>query len=190
MNGEYEKGEINIIKKALQPGEVVLEIGTGLGFVSAYCSKVTGAENVYTFEANPLNVQAAKEVFQKNDVHPHLQNALLGRGEGTMAFNIDSRSRLASSLALEGQSKVDIKQSDLNEAVRLINPDFLVMDIEGAEFDVFSGIDFHNIRKIQFELHPDILGKEKCDAIFAILERSGFTKDAVSDERNFYYHKY
>src|ERR1700722_20260570 len=71
-NGEYESGEINIIKKTLTKDDKVLELCTGLGFISAYCSKKIGGENVYTFEAIPYLETSIKELYKKNNVSPHL----------------------------------------------------------------------------------------------------------------------
>jgi len=70
LNGEYECGEIDIIKQTLQPNDVVFEISTGLSFISSYCAKVTGNEYVFTYEANTNNMAVIKSVFNKNKVTP------------------------------------------------------------------------------------------------------------------------
>ena len=71
-----------------------------------------------------------------------------------------------------------------------LKPNFLIMDIEGAEYDIFKIIEFQTINKIQFELHPSILGEEKCGEIFSILNKNNFLIDkSISDERNFYFEK-
>jgi FkbM family methyltransferase len=190
LNGKYEDGEIRIVKKYLEKGDNVLEIGTGLGFISSYCSKIAGGEHVYTYEANPLNLLVAKQVFAKNKVHPTVTNAFLGTDTGTVSFPIDKANRLASSLFKEHGEQALIPTIQLNEEIKRIRPSFLIMDIEGGEYDIFHIIDFQSIRKIQFELHPQILSEEKCMKIFSLLERNGFRKEAsVSDDRNFYYYR-
>ncbi|MBS1917775.1 MAG: FkbM family methyltransferase [Bacteroidetes bacterium] len=188
INGQYEQDEINIIKHKLQDGDTVLEIGTGLGFVSTYCSKKIGSEKVFTFEANPFNVETAMQVFKKNDVAPTIKNALLADEQGTAFFYIDKKSRLASSSLKNTYQEISIEKIKLNDLIALVKPNFLVMDIEGGEYDIFNMIDFQSIKKIQFELHPLILDERKCEEIFSVLEKNGFKKDpVVSSGQNYYY---
>jgi predicted O-methyltransferase YrrM len=51
--GGYERDELRLIGMLLSPSDVVLEIGAGLGVVSAYCAKRLGSSRVFAFEANP-----------------------------------------------------------------------------------------------------------------------------------------
>jgi len=188
VNGRYEEGEISIIHQKLAKEDKVLEVGTGLGFVSAFCSKVVGSENVFSFEANPLNVDIAQRVYQKNKVKPHLQNALLSDKEGTIDFPVNRKSRLASSLLKESADMVNVPQLNLNHIIKDVQPSFLIMDIEGAEYDVFRIIQFQSIRKIQVELHPAVLGEDKMEEIFSILQKNGFVIDiSLPDGRNYFF---
>src|SRR2546425_537784 len=41
--GRYEQDEFRLIEQVLSPGDVVLEVGAGLGLVSAYCAKRLGS---------------------------------------------------------------------------------------------------------------------------------------------------
>jgi len=166
VNGQYEQGEIEIIKQQIEPKDRIMEIGTGLGFVSVYCAKIVGSENVYTFEANPLNIEIALRVFKKNKVSPHVKNALLSDSSGMVDFPVNRKSRLASSSLMASGEVVQVPQLVLNDIIRDIQPNFLIMDIEGSEYDVFRIIDFQSIYKIQVELHPSILGEDKLNEIF------------------------
>jgi len=188
LNGRYEEGEINIIKNRLEKTDRVFEIGTGLGFISSFCAKKNGNENVFTFEANTTNIPICKSVFKKNKVNPSLINALLSDENGTYKFSVNKSNRLGSSALVDTGLFVEIPKYKLNDKIKEIAPDFLIMDIEGAEYDIFSIIDFQTIRKVQFELHPSVLGPQKCDKIFEILSNNGFKKDVeVSSEVNFYF---
>jgi len=188
VNGQYEHGEIEIIKQRIEPQDRIMEIGTGLGFVSAYCAKIVGSENVHTFEANPLNIEMALRVFEKNKVSPHIQNALLADISGTINFPVNRKSRLASSSLLASGDAVQVPQLVLNDIIRDIQPNFLIMDIEGSEYDVFRIIDFQTIYKIQVELHPSILGEDKLNEIFYRLNENGFVADiSMPDGRNYFF---
>ena len=64
VNHQYEINEIQIIQNTIQTEDIVLEIGTGLGFVSSFCCKKNN-NKVYTFEAKPNNYEICKNVFIK-----------------------------------------------------------------------------------------------------------------------------
>jgi FkbM family methyltransferase len=188
INGQYEQGEIEIIRLRIEPTDRIMEIGTGLGFVSTYCAKIVGSDHVYSFEANPLNIEMAMRVYEKNNVRPHLQNALLSDCKGMIDFPVNRKSRLASSLLKASDEIVKVPQLSLNETIEALRPDFLIMDIEGAEYDIFSTIRFQTIKKIQVELHPSILGEARMNEIFDLLQVNGFVKDiSMPDGRNFFF---
>lgn len=188
MNGRYEEGEIHIIRERLQPNDVVLEIGTGLGFIASYCSKVVGDAHVHSFEANPLNLAVAVTVFAKNGVHPVASNALLGEKKEIISFPVDRKNRLASSVLKQQEETASVPMLELNEEISRIQPTYLIMDIEGAEYDIIRIINFQSIRKVQMEIHPAIIGREKCNIIHQKLLQHGFEQDeTVGNENNLFY---
>jgi FkbM family methyltransferase len=188
VNGRYEEGEIDIIQQKLSKTDRVMEIGAGLGFISTFCAKVAGSGNVFSFEANPLNIQIAKLVYQKNKVLPNLQNALLSDSECSIDFPINRKRLLASSLLKASSESVKVPQLNINEVIKDVKPTFLIMDIEGAEYDVIRIMQFQSIQKIQVELHPAILGDVKIEEIFSILKTNGFIAEiSIPDGRNYYF---
>jgi FkbM family methyltransferase len=192
-NGEYEQGEINIIKNTLQKNDVVLELGTGIGFVSAYCARQVGNEQVHTFEANSSLESSIQSLYKKNRVHPQLTFAILGENAGTKTFYRDTGNFLASSAIKNEDATQEMTQItvlNLNETIKKIQPTYLMMDIEGGEYDIFNIIHFYTIEKIQFELHPAVLGNEKVEAIFRQLHQNNFSADKTfSSGNNFYFKK-
>lgn len=190
-DGTYECEELNILKSKLQSADIVLELGTGIGFISAYCAQKIGSEKVYTFEANIFMEPVIEEVFRKNKVAPNFQVALLGNRELENQFNVQ-RNFLASSQKINDANgeKISVTFLALNQTIKKLVPNYLVMDIEGNEYDVFSIIDFQSICKIQFELHPALLSQEKIDFIFKKLAENDFKKDEnVSTEKNYYFER-
>lgn len=192
-NGQYEQGEISIIKSTLKKEDVVLELGTGVGFVSAFCCSIAGNENVYTFEANAMLKEAITKLYKKNKVNPRLTFAMLGEAAGVKNFYRNTKSFLASSSENfndTGYECEEIPVLSLNDTIRRIQPTYLMMDIEGGEFDIFNIIDFYSIKKIQFELHPAVLGEEKVQSIFNKLRNNNFSADTkLSQGNNFYFQK-
>jgi FkbM family methyltransferase len=189
-NGKYESGEIEIIKETLKGNDRVLELGTGLGFISAYCSKKIGSESVFTFEANPYLEKKIRELYSKNNVNPHLVFAILGKEEGKSFFYRNQKSLLASDLhgaSSRNNQQIEVVQLKLNDKINEIKATYLIMDIEGGEYEIFKQIDFQTIKKVQFELHPDILDETQITTIFKRLEESGFTRDHAFKGLNNYY---
>ena len=185
-NGEYESCEIAIIKNTLDKNDRVLELGTGIGFVSAYCAKKIGSDKVFTYEGNPGMQPLIAELYKKNKLNPHSQIALLGSNNGSRTFYKNEESFLASSANTNSSKTTSYKveEKDLNEEIARLQPNYLVMDIEGGEYEIMKLINFQTINKIQFELHPSVLNKEQVDFIFSKLEQSGFTKSNAFDFKN------
>jgi FkbM family methyltransferase len=190
VNGRYENGEVEIISKTLTYEDKVLEVGTGFGFVTSFCSLIVGDERVFSFEANPFNAEMARRVFQKNKVNPTLKNVMLGQKYGVVNFPINSKNRLASSLLDSSTEMIKVSIEPLNEVIRHLKPTFLVMDIEGGEYEIVRLIEPLTIKKIQFELHPELLGDDKCNELFIILGKHGFEKDEyLSRHPNYFYQR-
>lgn len=191
-NEKYESGEITIIKKTLEREDKVLELGTGLGFISAFCAKKIGSANVFTFEANPHLKQSINDLYIKNHVNPNIEFNVLGKGNKTISFCINKKSLLASGVQSTSEKiqQVEVRQENLNDKIRDIKPTYLIMDIEGGEHGIISEIEFQTIRKVQFELHPDVLDKKKVSDIFLKLESCGFKRNgSLHSENNYYFFK-
>jgi FkbM family methyltransferase len=177
--GDYEREEIAIISEHLHPQDVVLEVGTGLGFLSAYCARRTKSERVFTFEANPSLVPLIEETYRRNDIRPQLVNAVLAEGTGSREFFVDSDFWASSSLVARGSS-IQVPQLDLNSEIRRIRPTFLIVDIEGGESEFFATADLTGVRKICVETHPHILGDAALSEMLGRLVGSGFVIDMDS----------
>jgi FkbM family methyltransferase len=188
VNGEYEIGEINILKAKLAEGDTVLEVGTGLGFISTYCALKLGNDAIVTYEANPVNVALAQQVFKQNKVAPQSHHQILGEKAGWTSFAVNEQQKLASSLMKSGENTIQVEVVALNEVIQHLKPTYLVMDIEGGEYEMLHLIQFGTIQKVQFELHPAILGEEKCQQIFALLAKHHFIQDqTVSVHPNYFF---
>ncbi|OHC61898.1 MAG: hypothetical protein A3H93_06890 [Rhodocyclales bacterium RIFCSPLOWO2_02_FULL_63_24] len=187
--GDYEAKEIEIISKRLADDDVVFEVGAGLGFLSAFCAKRTGAAKVFAYEANPELIQLIRETHAKNDVAPTLINALLAKGEGEREFHLES-DFWASSAHRAGGRAITVKQLDLNAELARAKPTFLIVDIEGGEAEFFTGADLSMVHKICVETHPDVLGDRVLSEMFAGLVAQGFALDFSLIRKNvFFFHR-
>jgi hypothetical protein len=85
-----------------------------------------------------------------------------------------------SSSPIQSNSKsksVTVKAKSFNEEIRRINPTFLIIDIEGGEYELSQYADFYNVKKILVEVHPHVIGSEKVELFKNKLTQSGFQID-------------
>jgi len=181
-SGMYERAETKIIRRHLEPDDVVLELGTGLGFVALYCAKHIGPDRIFTFEPNPELESVILRNFELNGLFPSLASCLLGKEAGNCDFFIEPD--LWSS-SLEPRSKqarrVSVSCRRLNDEIRRIDPTYLIMDIEGAEHALAQYVVPYNIRKIFLELHARIIGAEKARFVLACFAQMGFRQRPNAD---------
>ena len=186
--GGYESRKAELVGKSLAPGDVVMEIGAGIGFLSALCAKVTGSERVFAYEANPQLMDVIKLVHQANGVAPSVNNVLLGEGEAERTFWLE-KDYWASSLIQGSPDATPIKvgQIDLNREIDRIQPSFLIVDIEGGEYDLLRHARLDPVSKIVIELHPHVLGYTRTSEMLGWLFAAGFALDTSNTRKNVFY---
>ncbi|MBD2482374.1 FkbM family methyltransferase [Planktothrix sp. FACHB-1365] len=174
--GYYERFELKVIGQTLEASDRVLELGTGLGLISSFCAKKIGNDRVFTYEANPGLEPIIRQTYALNHVSPHLKLCILGKEIGEQTFYV-SESLWDSSLLEYSPDlqAVQVPVKCFNEEVKIVDPSFLVLDIEGGEYEFFQYANLHNIRKISMELHEDLIGEEKAEFVRSHLTLSGFT---------------
>ncbi len=178
---DYETSEIEIIKNNINKDDKVLEIGTGLGYIASFCAKTVGNDNVTTIEANPFLQRYHNKVFNLNNVKPKVIYNAVGTNNAKTTFYIDKMNFWASSLIPFKAKKlmeIEVDNVDINELIKEKNPTFLIIDVEGYEYELIKQIkDFSFITKIQIETHPKIIGQNKIEIMVNQLKESGFKLD-------------
>jgi len=186
--GDYELGEIEIVNDTLTHVDRVLELGTGIGFLSAFAAKRIGSDKIFTYDANYNMENDILRLYKRNNVSPTLVFSMLGEKDGKQNFYISKIGFFGSSTKkIENSKEITVDVRSLNSEIEKIKPTYLIIDIEGAEYDIFSIINFSSIRKIQFELHPHLLDEASISNIFFILASAGFVRDFKYNNRNNYF---
>jgi FkbM family methyltransferase len=186
--GGYEAKEAELVVKNIAADDVVMEIGAGIGFLSALCAKVTGSARVHAYEANPQLIDVIRQVHRINGVAPTVSNVVLGDGEGERTFWLE-RDYWASSL-IQGSSEatpVQVRQIDLNCEIERIRPTLLIVDIEGGEYELLRHARLDPIRKIVIEVHPHVLGHAQVSEMLGWLLAAGFALDLGNLRKNVVY---
>ncbi|MEM8570371.1 MAG: FkbM family methyltransferase, partial [Pseudomonadota bacterium] len=68
LSGSFEAEEARQIPSIVRPGDRVLEVGAGIGFISTLLSRQPGVETVIAVEANPLLMDFMARLHSENDV--------------------------------------------------------------------------------------------------------------------------
>ncbi|KQQ45995.1 MULTISPECIES: FkbM family methyltransferase [Rhizobium/Agrobacterium group] len=176
----YEDTERNLLLKTVTPHSVVVELGTGMGFISMLAAKICGEKRVFTYEANPLVEPIIRENYALNDIHPHLTMKAVTKDGRDLEFH--AAENIISSSAFERDTpskRFNVSSIAFNTVLELRSPDILIIDVEGAEHELLVGANMHTVRDIIVELHPHIIGEDKVEQVSAFLIAQGFSKNAV-----------
>jgi FkbM family methyltransferase len=176
--GDYEREELRLIGAVLSPGDVVLEVGAGLGLVSAYCAKRIGSNRVFAYEADPDMEPCIRETYQLNQVDPTLEMCAVGPHAGRVTLYRDKHF-ISSSVVRRrvGVRPVEVPGKALNYVVKKVRPTLLVIDAEGAERELFDGAKLPTVSRIVLELHDRVIGPDGTDRVRAKLSDLGFEID-------------
>jgi FkbM family methyltransferase len=184
-SGRYEKTEIQLLRNILRKGDRVLELGAGVGVVSAVAAQTIGAENVTAVEANPGLIPVIKETHRLNGFakisliqgaavpNPTTKTVPFYQRENFWASSLDLREGEHAST----QASAETPLVDLNALLKARQPTVIVIDIEGGELGIFDGVDLAGVRSVIMELHPRVYGLDGVNAVFTTLSDQGFTYD-------------
>lgn len=182
--GKYEEGEAAAARAFVRPGMRVLEIGTGLGYVSSICAQIAGAENVTCYEANPRMIDIARTNL---DLNGHNATRVVHRAVVGQAFagpEIEFcagkhfwGSAIAQYAGKQGR-RIQVPAVAISKAVNDAQPSLVMMDVEGAELDYMSYVWPEFVKTIVMEVHPKKYGITGVSRIEAALQGQGFDVDA------------
>ena len=181
--GDYELPERTAVLRILKAGDRVVEFGGGVGVVSMTAAKVTGPGTVHVFEPQPVACSLIRENAKLNDLDITCTNAAVARESGTRTFwatsNIISSNFFGGRRDGKGEtSTFDVKAVAFSEIMAEHDPNVLIVDIEGAETEIFADADLSAVEVIVIELHPHVVGKDAIDALEAHFVAQGLTSVA------------
>ena len=187
--GRYELQESKAVAHFVQPDDVVMEIGAGVGFISILAAKIVGGQNVIAIEANPQLLPEISNNYALNNVSGvHLLNfAVVAAPEGKMVRLYLNRAFWASSTMSSNNPKqkfVDVPAISLEALTTEWQPTVLVCDVEGSEKDYFKAPLPKSIRLIILELHPEKYAPEVFDTILKRLTAISFSYVAFGNRED------
>jgi len=183
VSGGYEAHEARAALMRLRPGQRVLELGSGLGYIATLCAGITGAENVVTVEANPHMLPVIEANLARNDVAgvTLLHGAVTGQAEGPdrIGFQTGSAFWGAHIATPDARSAavIHVPRLVLGDLLARYRPHVVIMDVEGAEEHLFDAPWPDHVRSVMMELHPARYPDMAIKRIVDCLSASGLTYD-------------
>lgn len=171
--GRYETEELDAIVSATRPGDRVLELGAGIGFISSFVAQRLGVERVVAVEANPKLIEVARRNHAINNVPVELVNAVVAQENGTVPFYMHADFWRCSMTPQPDTEEVRLPARALRDLLAEVRPSLLIVDIEGGELTVFDGIDLSGVREAILEVHPDVIGLDGIGRVFARFAEEG-----------------
>jgi FkbM family methyltransferase len=168
-NNKYETDEIAVIRNTIKKGDVVLDLGAGVGFSAIFAAKLTGAK-VYAVEANKALIPIIEENAALNHVNIEVIHGAIGRGPGFADFYI-SDAFWASSLKDNGSRRVvRVPIVDFQNLVGSTRPTYVNMDIEGTEGDVLPFLLKRDVPRVSVEVHDN----GQLDNLVKVMGKNGY----------------
>lgn len=184
-SGDYEKPEIEFGLANLQPGDRVMEMGTGAGIVGSVFIKNIKDLKLQSFEANPDLIEHIRALYSHNGVDHSATvfNNLVVSGTGAPeSIYFEVRDNFLGSRISDARTDVDartvpIPTKHYDEITREFPHNVLVMDIEGGELAFLADADLSGVELIMLELHPKVYGADGRAKVIAHLVQHGFVMD-------------
>ncbi|MEM9755364.1 MAG: FkbM family methyltransferase [Pseudomonadota bacterium] len=179
----YEAAERTLLPRVVRAGDCVLDIGGGIGLVGLLAARLVGPEGrVVSYEANPGLEPMIRANYALNPSAPELRMRAVTPDGAAVTFHVADNLVSSSLHAREAATRAITVDSDaLDPVIADLQPDVLVMDVEGAEVDLLPAAHLRGLRALVLELHPHVVGAEAISALTAALAAKGFTRTGALD---------
>ena len=163
----------------MTPGSVVFDIGAHVGFYTLLSSVLVGTVGkVFAFEPVPRNLHYLYEHLRLNHVtNVTVVEAAVADACGTTLFD-ESTNSATGHLSMQGTLFVRVVSLDAVVPREIPIPDFVKIDVEGAEWLVLNGA-----RQTLSENRPTIFlsthGRDAHTRCCQLLKSTGYTLEAI-----------
>jgi FkbM family methyltransferase len=166
--GQFETGVQNAFGEFIPPGAVVYDIGAHAGFFTLIASRLTGPSGrVFAFDPNPECAASIREQIELNGLaNCEVEEKAVGDEDGQVGFRHDGA---LSRIDVEGTCVVPIVTLDAF-ARSHPRPDFVKIDVEGAEVAVLRGA--RTIMGVTFLI--EIHGENTRTEVVSLLKEFGY----------------
>lgn len=148
--GAFEKHVITLMRDILKTGDVFVDVGANIGFLSAYARSIVGPEGqVHSFEPVPEYAAAFKTAVASSGVSNVFVNpCAVGTEVGTAELNISGEANIGWNTIVPGFMKsasrtISVPVIPLSKYFiekQIIKAGLIKIDVEGAEWLVLQGL--------------------------------------------------
>jgi FkbM family methyltransferase len=139
--GSYEMNKRLAFEREIKPGSVVYDIGANVGYFSLLAAVLSGENGkIYAFEPLPRNIEfLRKHIALNKGLNIQVIEAAVSSHSGEAFFELGASSAMGH-LTAEGGLRVNMVSLDtLVSNGEIAPPDYMKIDVEGAEHDVLRG---------------------------------------------------
>jgi FkbM family methyltransferase len=156
---------------------IIIDCGGFIGMSTLYFKKKYPDAKIINFEPDPKIFQILKRNIERNHLtNIELINSAVSKVDGYLTFDADGSD--GGSLINKSSTNINhIKVKSCRLSSYLNEPvDFLKMNIEGAEWDVFQEIEpvIHNVDQLVFEYHHFPDSEPQLHNILTLLHKNDF----------------
>ncbi|WP_338550411.1 FkbM family methyltransferase [Roseovarius phycicola] len=183
VSGGYEAHEARAVRMRVKPGQRVLELGAGLGYVSAVAARTSGPENVVSVEANPALLPVIERNLKLNGFAKLrlMHGAVVGQTQDIEDLGFDPKKAFwAGRIADDTSNPEDIVSVPVLALPKLLEEfksQVVIMDVEGAERFLFDAAWPEHVLTVIMELHPKQYPDTVIKQIVDCMSTSGLTYD-------------
>ena len=170
-SGAYEEREYEVLSRLLEPSDRVLELGSGLGFITVVCAQ--RCSSVSSVEANPQLLDTLRETFRRNGVAPQLVSGMVSSSDEEQTLFV-ARDFWSSSTYDRGGAATRVGGLAFGRLLTEHRPTVLVIDIEGAELGLTHETIAPGVRAVVIELHAKVTGSEGARLVRDWIAGQGF----------------
>ena len=178
-SGRYENHEADALLLHLRPGDRLLDLGAGLGFICGLAARVLGEGAVFGVEAGPETVKLARKNLTANGFPgvKLMRGAVVGEGEGEVEFGQRPAFWASGLQGPEGWPEnaqvIRVPARPIGKLLAQFAPTVISCDIEGGELEVLTQA-LPGVRLVVVETHPQVYGPEGVERITQALGVQGF----------------
>lgn len=183
LSGRFDRSVVQVLLDQAEAGDVLLDIGANIGYVSACFLKRVPQSTAICIEPQPGIVDLLRSNMAQFGERAVIHQLALSDRSGELRFHVDSLNRGASRLADDGEISVPaVKAAELIGDVDRV--DLIKIDVEGHEAVVFRELK-EELRRLRPRaiLFEDQTGEAAPDgAIGSVLGDLGYRTFSVKKE--------
>lgn len=187
--GNWEPQSQHIFSNLIKPGQIIFDLGANIGIHTLLFARLTGPSGkVIAFEPLSENANELRDNVKINNLEQvTIEEVAVSDKDGISEFFIGQHNTQGSIVSTENGAgqKVEVKTQKLDNYIKASGhlPDFIKIDVEGAETNVLKGYT-EFISKSYPVFFIESHSRENEDYIYSFLASHGYTCMIQHDGRH------